>query len=296
MEKIVPESKELAARAGATLAKIRQVKPLIHHITNAVTIDDSANIVLCLGALPVMAHAPEEVAEMVSAAGALVLNIGTLTREQVEAMLIAGRQANKLGKPVVLDPVGAGATAMRTEAARRILAEVKVAVLRGNAAEIKAVAGAGGRIRGVESLEEREEEVRITAQAREFAHRLNTVVAITGKTDVITNGQATYLVDNGDPMLRTVVGTGCMSTSLIGAFCAVEQDHAFAAAAGLAAMGLAGERAAGQTVAPGPPGDGLPAWPGEIGPGTFKMRLFDEIYHLSSETIEAGVRIRKEDG
>lgn len=290
METIFQESKELAARAGAALEKIRRTRPLIHHITNAVTIDDSANIVLCLGALPVMAQAPEEVAEMVSAAGALVLNIGTLAREQVEAMVIAGRQANKLGKPVVLDPVGAGAAVMRTEAARRILAEVKVAVLRGNAAEIKAVAGAGGKIRGVESLEE---DVRITVQARDFARQLGTVVAITGKTDVITDGQITYLVDNGDPMLRTVVGTGCMSTSLIGAFCAVEQDHAFAAAAGLVAMGLAGERAAGHTVAPGPPGDGLPARPGEIGPGTFKMRLFDEIYHLSSEMIEAGARIRK---
>ncbi|MGQ9715620.1 MAG: hydroxyethylthiazole kinase, partial [Anaerolineae bacterium] len=141
-----------AEKAAEALARLREQRPLIHHITNFVVMNDTANVTLHIGGLPVMAHAREEVAEMVEAAGALVLNPGTLTPAWVESMLVAGRQANARGIPVVLDPVGAGATRLRTEAAQRLLEEVRIAIVRGNLGEISTLAGLGGTVKGVESL------------------------------------------------------------------------------------------------------------------------------------------------
>lgn len=265
-------SKELGRRAARALEAIRAQRPLVHHITNFVVMNDTANVTLQVGALPVMAHAREEVGEMVAMAGALVLNIGTLTPDWVESMLAAGRRANELGVPVVLDPVGAGATTLRTESARRLLATLKVRVVRGNAGEIGALYGTGGVVKGVESMGGVEDPLRL---AQEAARACGTVVAITGKRDIVADGRRALGVDNGHPYLTTLTGTGCMSTTMVAAFAAVEPDGLVAAAAGLACFGLAAERAAEHA----------------RGPGSFKAALLDALYHLQPADLEQGARI-----
>ncbi|QBD77845.1 hydroxyethylthiazole kinase [Ktedonosporobacter rubrisoli] len=254
------------------LLRIRERKPLIHHITNAVVMNDTANITLAIGALPVMAHALEEVEEMVSLASALVLNIGTLTPAQVEAMLRAGKRANARGIPIVLDPVGAGATRLRTEAAHRLLAELRIAVVRGNAAEIGALIGVSGETRGVESISVAEKHEAI---ARRAATELRCVVAITGVQDIVTDGIRQALIDNGHPWLASITGSGCMATSLVGAFLAVEPDAFTAATAALVAMGLAGELAA----------------PRAGGPGTFRSHLLDAVANLDTSKLIQGQKV-----
>jgi hydroxyethylthiazole kinase len=263
---------EFNAGAAAALARIREQKPLLHHITNLVVMNDTANVTLHLGALPVMAHAAEEVAEMVAMASALVLNPGTLTPAWVDAMLIAGRRANELGIPIVLDPVGAGATALRTRTNLRLLDELRIAVVRGNAGEIGALSGAGGAVKGVESVGGLRDPV---AVARAMAAARGTVVAITGQRDIISDGARVLGVDNGHRWLTTLTGTGCMATTAIAAFAAVERDRLLAAAYGLAAYGLAAELAA----------------PHAHGPASFKVAFFDQLYNLTPEQLEAGARI-----
>ena len=203
---------------GATLAVVRERKPLVHSITNYVVMNETANAVLALGALPVMAHAQEEVAEMVALAGALVLNIGTLSEPWIEAMLIAGRAANERGVPVVLDPVGAGATAYRTANGRRRLDEQDVTVHRGN--------------------------------AREGA-TLGLVASVTGPVDYVSDGERAAAVGNGHPLLASITGTGCMATALTGCFLAGKEDAFEAAVEALVAFGVAGEDAAVGAMGPG---------------------------------------------
>ena len=254
------------------LAAVREERPLIHHITNSVTINDCANITICVGAAPVMASAPEEVADMVEAAGALVLNIGTLSAAQVEAMLIAGRHANDLGIPVVLDPVGAGATEFRTASTRRLLEALDIAVLKGNAGEIGVLAGTGGSVRGVDSAGITAD---LVATVRECASSTGTVVAMTGGTDLVTDGRRVYAVRNGSPLMERLSGTGCMAASITGAFAAVAGDLPVSSAAALAAFGLAGERA-------------------EVaarGPYSFRAALFDELAALTPDDLARHARI-----
>jgi hydroxyethylthiazole kinase len=259
-------------RFATLLTAIHQKKPLIHHITNGVVMNDTANITLAIGALPVMAHAIEEVEEMVSIAGALVLNIGTLTTEQIEAMLRAGRRANALGIPIVLDPVGAGATRMRTQAALRLLTELHITAIRGNASEIAALIGVAGETRGVESISVAAERETLAQQA---AQKLACTTAITGARDVISDGSRMAFVENGHPLLASITGSGCMATSLVGAFLAVESDALLATTAGLIAMGLAGEMAA----------------PAASGPGTFRSHLLDAVAALDEDTILHGQKV-----
>ena len=209
------------------LGRLREKKPLVHHITNFVVMNDTANVTLHIGALPVMAHAREEVAEMVEAADALVLNYGTLTPDWVESMLVAGRRANERGVPVVLDPVGAGATRLRTETGLRLLRELDVAIVRGNAGEVGALSGAGGAVRGVESVAADLDTVDL---AREAADAWDAVVAITGPRDVVSDGERVLTVDNGHEWLATRTGTGCSVTAVTAAFAAVTSDHVLAAA------------------------------------------------------------------
>jgi hydroxyethylthiazole kinase len=270
---------ELAAEA---LERLRQQRPLVHHITNQVVMNDTANVTLHLGALPVMAHAIEEVAEMVEQAGALVLNLGTLRAEGVESMRLAGRRANERSIPVVLDPVGAGATAYRTQTALALLQGLQIAVVRGNLGEIAALAGQQGTVRGVESVAAGGDP---QALVGELARRWAAVVAITGARDVVSDGQRTLGVDNGHPWLATVTGTGCMATTAVAAFLAVETDHLLAAAAALACFGLAAETAAAGSIAD------RSAQPGALGPASFKVALLDCLYHQSPEDLSAGARI-----
>jgi hydroxyethylthiazole kinase len=197
----------VSVSAGTTLRALRDRKPLVHQITNYVVMNETANATLALGALPVMAHAREEVEEMVSLAGALVLNIGTLSEPWVDAMLAAGTAANAAGTPVVLDPVGAGATRYRTESAEQILTDVDVTVLRGNAGEVATLVGVAAEVRGVESMAAGDDPAEL---ARVAARKLNVVASVTGPVDHVSDGEQSLAVANGHELLASVTGTGCM--------------------------------------------------------------------------------------
>lgn len=258
------EKREIAG----LLEKVRRENPLVHNITNVVVTNFTANGLLALGASPVMAYAQEEVAEMASIAGSLVLNIGTLTPQVVESMLIAGKAANEHGVPVILDPVGSGATAYRTETARRLMEELEISVIRGNAAEIANVAGEAWNIRGVDAGDSDGDVIELAESA---AQKLNTIVALTGKEDVITDGESTLVVRNGHPILTKVTGAGCLLTSVIGAFTAVEKDFLKAATAVLSIYGVAAEVAADKSALQGP--------------GSFQVEFLNQLYRLDAEEI-----------
>jgi hydroxyethylthiazole kinase len=254
------------------LDRVRQQKPVVHHLTNWVTIYDCAQVVKTLGASPVMAHAREEAAEMAQIASALVLNIGTLTVDLVEAMKLAAQSANQKGIPVILDVCGAGATALRDQKCLELLNEVKVDVIKGNASEVARIAGESVKTRGVDATEIGGDLILL---AQKLADQRKATVVITGKVDIATNGKKTYLVKNGHLMMTHVVGTGCMATSVIGAFAAVEPDLSLAAACGLACYEIAAELAAEKA----------------SGPASFKERLFDCLYTLDRETVDRMQRI-----
>ncbi len=256
-----------AIDATDALEKVRREKPLIHHLTNFVTIYDCANIVKVFGASPVMAHAREEVADMAGIASALVLNIGTLTSEFVDAMLLAGRSANKKRIPVVLDVCGAGATKFRDDKCFEILDEVNVSIIKGNSSEIARIAGENVQTKGVDASTV-EKDLRNVAQG--LARIRNCTVVITGKEDTVADGNRVVRVLNGHPMMADIVGTGCMATSVIGTFAAVEKDHVVASVSGLVCYEVAAEIAAKEAK----------------GPGTFKEKLFDAVYNLDSGTIK----------
>ncbi len=254
-------------------ARLKEQRPLVHHITNYVTVNDCANITMFIGAAPVMAEAREEVEEMVTMAGALVLNIGTLRQEQVDSMLIAGRQANRLDIPIILDPVGAGATSYRTEVARQLLIELRISVIKGNAGEIGTLAGTGGKVRGVDSGGLSGDPV---AVAKALAKGAGAVVVMSGPTDIVTDGSRTALVDNGHQLMGQISGTGCMASSIVGAFAAASRDHVLSSAAALAAFGIAGELAAERASAP----------------GSFKLALMDQVATLTPAMLARFARVR----
>lgn len=259
-------------RAAHDLAAIRATCPLIHNITNLVVMNFTANALLAMGASPVMAHAAGEVEEMASLARALVLNIGTLTEEWVEAMLRAGRAAAAGGRPIVLDPVGAGATRLRTRSALRIAGELRPQVIRGNPSEILALAGEAGTPHGVDSSAPVD---RAAAVAGRLAGELGTVIAVTGAVDLVSDGRRTVRVHNGHPLMGRVTGTGCAATAAVGAFLAVDPEPVAAAAGALAFFGLAGEAAARHAAAP----------------GSFMIALLDALYTITPEELGAGARI-----
>ncbi len=262
--------------AAQSLARIAEAKPLIHHITNPVVANDVANITLAFGALPVMADAPEEVEEITGVARALVLNLGLLSPAKVEAMLLAGRIAAGRGIPIVLDPVGAGATAFRTASALRLLAALPITVLRGNRGEVSALIGAG-EMRGVEAVGTEEP----CAVATAAAARFGVVVAVTGVVDIVASEGRRYEVRNGDSLLPRVTGTGCMASAAVGILLTTGDDPAVQTALALGLYGLAAERAA----ASGAGGE-------QPGPGTFRARLLDEVAVLSVCGV-AGIQIMR---
>lgn len=263
-----------AHAAAENLATLRVKTPLVHNITNLVVMNYTANALLAMGASPVMAHALEEVEEMVALSGALVLNIGTLTAEWVESMLKAGRRALQLGIPVILDPVGSGATSLRTQAAGRIIAESRPAVVRGNASEILSLRQAGSGARGVDS---RHGVDQAAAAARSLAAELQSVIAITGPVDLVTDGRRSVRVANGHPLMGRVTGTGCTATAAIAAFLAVDPDPLRAAATALAYFGLAGETAAGNASAP----------------GSFMIAMLDALYTITPAQLQAECKIEE---
>ena len=266
---------EMAKKAAENLGRIREKKPLVHNITNYVVMNYTANALLACGASPVMAHAAEEVEEMVSLAGALVLNIGTLSPPWIEAMLKAGKRANALHVPVILDPVGAGATRLRTASAKRLIAEVSIQVIRGNASEILSLSGekAESRTKGVDSLHTVDQ---ATEVAVGLAKELKTTLAITGAVDLITDGERVCRVWNGHEMMSHVTGTGCTATAMIGAYLAVAPHPLEAATQGLSYFGLAGEKAAARA----------------LGPGSFQIALLDALYEMKEDELKAGAKIK----
>jgi hydroxyethylthiazole kinase len=249
------------------LQKVRQESPVVHHLTNWVTIYDCAQIVKTIGASPVMAHAPEEVADMTGIASALVLNIGTLTVDFVEAMKLAAASANRKGIPVLLDVCGAGATELRDRKAFELLDQVKINIIKGNASEIARISGANIHTKGVDATEVTTD---LEVLAQTLAVRRQATVVITGAVDIVAGEQGFYRVKNGHFMMTRVVGTGCMAASLIGAFAAIEPDYSQAAACALACYGIAAELAAEKS----------------HGPASFKQALFDCLYQLDQPTVE----------
>ncbi len=256
------------------LAKIREEKPLIHHITNWVTIYDCANVVRAIGALPVMAHAKEEAADMTRMASALVLNIGTLTTELVESMKLAGKSANEKGIPVVLDVVGVGATKLREDKANEILNEVRVDIIKGNVSEIAKLAGEDVKTRGVEASQVESDLIEIAVR---LALEKKATVVVTGKEDIVTDGKVLYICKNGHDMLGKFVGTGCMVASVIGCFAAVEKNYAKAAASALVVFGIAGELASRLG----------------SGPGSYKSAFYDELFNLDESDIDEMKRLEE---
>ncbi|WP_054949736.1 hydroxyethylthiazole kinase [Numidum massiliense] len=284
---------------------LRAEKPLIHNITNDVVTNFTANGTLAIGASPVMSSEPDEVAEMVAHADALVLNAGTLTTYSLQAMLLAGQAANRLGVPVVLDPVGYGTTSYRNAAIDRIMREVTVSVVRGNAAEIAALCQMPWQQKGVDAATDGGDPLML---AETFVRRYHLPVAITGKVDIIADESRLVTVANGHPLLPYITGSGCLATALIGAYAAVTDDGALAAIAGLCSLGLAAERAAAKAVAEkttpqhalqhtGPNTDpsktttsGTEAV-AAIGPGELNWRLLDELYFLKPMALVENAQI-----
>ena len=258
--------KKIEIAAYSLLEKIRDQKPVVHHLTNWVTIYDCANIVKALGGSPVMAHAPEEVSEMVGLASALVLNIGTLTPEFIASMKKAALSANRRSIPVVLDVCGAGATRLRNESCLSLLNGARIDVIKGNVSEIARVAGESVKTKGVDASE-------VVTDVRQLAGKLASeracTVVVTGPEDFICAGSRRLVVKNGHQMMSRIVGTGCMAASVIGAFAAVERDLVQAAVSGLVCYEIAAELAGRKAK----------------GPASFKEQMFDFLFSLDEGTI-----------
>jgi hydroxyethylthiazole kinase len=265
----------LAEQAAHRIARLRRERPLIHCITNPVTVNFVANGLLALGASPVMASAVEEVGEMVAHAAGLMLNIGTPCPAGVAAMVRAAERAAQRGIPVVFDPVGVGSTGFRTASARSIMETGGVTAVRGNASEIRVLEGASGWVRGVDASHSVTD---VEGGLDEAARRLGAVLCVTGPEDLVSDGRRRFRVGNGDPLMARVTGMGCAATAVMAAFLAVDDDPAAAAAGALAIFGLAGEMAA------------LTA----SGPGGFAVGFLDALHGMAPADVAARCRIREE--
>jgi hydroxyethylthiazole kinase len=254
------------------LASVREKSPLIHQITNYVTVNDCANVTICIGASPVMSHAVEDVADMEKIASALVLNIGTLDPAQIDGMLAAGRAAAERGIPIILDPVGAGATPYRTETAELLLRELPITVVKGNAGEIGTIAGVAASVRGVDSGDVSGDKKTIV---KTLAKQLGCTVVMSGAEDIVSDGKRVAGILNGVPYMGQVSGTGCMASAAIGACTAVSGNIMDGCITAMAALGIAGETAAKTAK----------------GPGTFRPAFFDAVAHLTGEQFAGAAKI-----
>lgn len=264
------------------LTAVRNKAPLVHCITNYVTVNDCANILLASGGSPIMSQNKFEVAELVSAVDALVLNMGTL--EDLEAMLIAGKEANRLNKPVILDPVAAGATTLRLDAVKELINEIQFAVIRGNASEIKAILsgkklGSGVDVSALDTvtMDNLPQAVEV---ARMLAEKTGSVIAVSGAMDIVTDGSQSAVVHNGCATMSRITGSGCMLTSLIGAFSSVADNNAYFATtmSAITAMGVCGELADTRRLQNG------------TGNATFRTDLIDAMFNLTEEKFNGGAR------
>jgi hydroxyethylthiazole kinase len=264
---------KLSEKAAENLMAVRETKPLIHNITNYVVMNYTANALLSMGASPVMAHAESEVEDMVSAADALVLNIGTLNEDWTTSMIKAGKKASKQGTPIILDPVGSGATALRTNTAKKIIDEAHIAVIRGNASEILSLRRENSKTKGVDSVHCVNEAAQT---AGVLADELKATIAITGPVDLITDGRRIIRVSNGHPLMSYVTGAGCTATVIIAAFLAVDSDPVSATATALAFFGLAGEVAGKRASAP----------------GSFMIQMLDALYSITPKELNEGCKFQ----
>ena len=257
-------------------SKVRDQQPLVHHITNNVTINDCANVTLAIGGSPVMATSIEEVADMVQLADALVINFGTINEQMYGAMLCAGQAANEKGIPVIFDPVGVGATRFRTEKANDFLNKVTVNIIRGNATEVYALIGGEAITRGVDAGDIAISKDELAVKASQI---LQAITVISGEHDVISDGMNSVHIENGDIWLTKITGTGCMTGSLIACFASVTEDWYSAAIAGMSVMSLAGENAKISLN----DNDGI---------GAYRIKLMDEIFQMDEDIWEKGVRFK----
>lgn len=266
---------------GAIADAVRAKKPLVHCITNYVTVNDCANALLAVGASPVMADDIDEVADIVNIANALVINIGTLNARTIRSMEEAGRLAASRGIPIILDPVGAGASRLRTETARELAAKIPFTVIRGNLSEIECLSGGIGNTRGVDAAcdDGRKDAVAAAlAASRALCRATGAVVAVTGAIDVVAEENAHFAISNGHPLMPRITGSGCMLSAILGAFCASASPFE-ATVAACAAMGLAGEHAAKAA--------------GDRGTGAYRSALIDSLSLMDSRVLAGGMRIER---
>ena len=265
------------------LQNIKQNKPLVHCITNYVTVNDCANVVLAIGGSPIMADDIGEVEEITKIANCLVINIGTLNQRTVESMLLAGKTANRFNIPVVLDPVGVGASKLRTETTKKLLDTVKFSVVRGNNSELKFIAGLSAKIKGVDADENDigdsiDNKVHFV---RDLSKKLNSVVAMTGAVDVVSNGEKVYLISNGNTNMSKITGTGCMLTSLTATFVGANTDNILnATVSAVSVMGIAGELGYEYMVK------------NNLGTGSYRTTIIDNIYKMNEEIFERENKIK----
>ena len=267
---------------GTCLDNVRKTTPLVHNITNYVTVNDVANVLLACGGSPIMSDDLQDVEDITSICGGLNLNIGTLNHNTIPSMFAAGKKANQLGHPVVLDPVGAGASALRTETALKLLEEVKFAVIRGNISEVKTLAAGSGKTRGVDAdVADAVTEDNLDASvafAKAVAAQFGAVVAITGAIDLVADGETCYVIRNGRPEMGKITGTGCQLSGLTAAYVVANPDRPLeAAAAAVASMGLAGEI-------------GWSHMQPTDGNSTYRNRIIDAIYHLDGAALDKGAK------
>lgn len=261
--------KQMLEWISVGIDQIRSRQPIIHHITNYISINDCANVTLAAGASPIMANDPGEVEEVTAQSAALVLNLGTPNTRMLESMLLAGKKANEMGIPVILDPVGVGLTQVRTRTVEQIVLCVRLTAVRGNLAEIQRMTGVYAAMRGIDSLVPVDNADDIVRQA---AQQMGCMVAATGPDDFITDGSSVCRISNGDAMLTRITGSGCMTTSLVASCCAAMGASPIAVAAGVMLMGIAGEMACAAML------------PGE-GAGSFRIRLMDAVSNMTAEDV-----------
>lgn len=267
---------------GTCLENVRKTVPLVHNITNYVTVNDVANVLLACGASPIMSDEPKDVEDITAICGGLNINIGTLNQRTIEGMYAAGRKANELCHPVLLDPVGAGASALRTDTAVRLMEELKLTAIRGNISEIKTLALGSGTTKGVDAdvadavTEENLEEM--VAFAKEFAKKSGCIAAITGAIDLVSDGETCYVIRNGRPEMGKITGTGCQLSGMMTAFVTANPGNVLeAAAAAVCAMGLAGEIGWSRMTE----GDGN---------STYRNRIIDAVYNMDGEILDKGAK------
>lgn len=267
---------------GKSLDNVRKTMPLVHNITNYVTVNDVANVLLACGGSPIMSDEPEDVRDITAICGGLNINIGTLNKRTIEGMFVAGHKANELGHMALLDPVGAGASALRTNTAVKLMDEIKFDAIRGNISEIKTLALGSGTTKGVDAdVADAVTEENLDAAvafAKDFARKCGCIAAITGAIDLVSDGQECYVIHNGRPEMGKITGTGCQLSGMMTAFLVANPDQKLkAAAAAVCAMGLAGEIAWSRMQE----GDGN---------STYRNRIIDAIYHMDMETLDKGAK------